>query len=81
MSRNELIAYVAAILTTLRDLATDCAESTLYLTVGMDIVKWELLKGVLTGSGLVTISGYRVSLTPKGIETADKCNAVLASAK
>lgn len=79
MSKEQLMAYMAAILTALRDVGHDAAESTLYLAVGMDIELWHKLRAVLVGAGLVTVSGYRVALTPKGEATADKCNAVIAA--
>lgn len=81
MSRNELMTYVAAVLTTLRDLNTDCAESTVYIAVGMDLSKWETLKAGLIGAKLVTVSGFRMALTALGEQKADECNRVLAAAK
>lgn len=77
MNREELMATVAAVLTTLDEMKTDVAESMLYLLVGMDMAKWEMLKGALLRLGFVTCSGHRVALTAAGSALAQKCNAVL----
>ena len=79
MTRKELTAFIAAILTTLADMDTDCSESTCYIAVGMDMERWQAVRDLIVTAGLVTIKGYRVALTDAGRALADKCNAVLAS--
>jgi hypothetical protein len=79
MTRNEINVYLAAILTTLHDLNTDCAESTVYLRLGCDFGKYETLRRILVAGGLVTIQDNRISLTTEGHAMAEKCNAALAS--
>lgn len=78
MSKRELTVYVASILTTLADLDTDAAESTVYMAMGMDLAKYELVRNILVASGLVTVEGYRIAITEKGKELAEKCSAALA---
>jgi hypothetical protein len=77
MSKEQVMTYVAAILTTLADLGTDCAESTVYMAMGMDLQKYEAIRGLLVASDLVTVRGNRIALTAKGRQTAERCNAVL----
>lgn len=79
MTKNELITYVAAILTTaLETEPSPFPESMAYLALGGDLSKWEGVKGILLGSGLITIDGHSISLTDKGRETARQCNAAMA---
>ena len=79
MTRNELNARLAAVLTTLAELNTDAAESTIYLALGMDIEKYTVIKSIMTAGDLATVRGNRIALTAKGREIAMKCNAALAS--
>lgn len=83
MSRNELNGYLAAILTTLAEVdiaysIKGASESSLYIALGMDMERWEIVKGVLVGAQLVTIKSHYVQLTAKGQDMASKCNAALA---
>lgn len=81
MTRHEINTYLAAILTTVAEHEADTGrgviESIVYLAVGSDIHKWNTLKHIMLESGMVTIKSNVVSLTPKGKELADKCNALL----
>ncbi len=81
MTKNEIFTFVAAILTTLDEVGTDAAESTIYMALGMDMAKYTSIRDLLVSSKLVTVKGHRISLTPAGRETAQKCNAVLETAK
>lgn len=69
---------VASIVTTLHDLDTDCAESTIYLGMGMDLPAYEKIRQLLVLAGLVTVSGNRISLTSAGKVLASEINSVLA---
>lgn len=81
MTKNEIMTLVAAILTTLEEVGTDSAESTIYMALGMDLQKYEQIRGLLLTSKLVTVKCHRIALTAAGKETAQKCNAVLAENK
>ena len=80
MTRKEVLATVAAVLTTA--LETEPAAmpaSAIYVALGSDYSKWESIRDLMHASGLVTLTGSTVRLTAKGRETAEKCNAILAS--
>ena len=79
MAKREsvLLRYIAAVLTTLAELDTGCPESTVYMAMGMNIHQYGELREVLVGSGLVTVSGHYIELTPKGRELAAKCQALV----
>jgi hypothetical protein len=81
LTREKVMAYVSAIVTTLYDLETDTAESTLYLALGMNLQLWNDLKGLLVASDLVTVKSHRVALTVKGMDLARDCNKIVADAK
>lgn len=78
MSKEDLYVHLAAILTTLAECQEPTSESMLYLAVGMEAEKWELLRACLVGGGLVHIKNYRVSLTLNGRVAAAKINQTLA---
>ena len=77
---KEQMVLVAAILTTLAEV-DGCPESTLYLTVGCDWVKFETIKGILVSAGLINCRGHYVTLTEKCKEIATKLNETLAASK
>lgn len=68
---------IAAILTTLRELNTDTPESIIYLALGMDINRYDLLRRIMESSGLINVNNHRISLTAKGIEIADQLLVVM----
>lgn len=77
MTKNELMARVAAAVTTLA--TTDgCPETTLYIALcEMDMHEWEALRHVLVNAGYVTIRNHYVTLTPSGAVIAAKINLAL----
>jgi hypothetical protein len=78
MDRNQLMTYVAAVLTTaLETEPRPFPESMAYLAMGADLSKWQTIKQVLVDGGMITTPGYSIQLTDKGRELAQKCNAVL----
>lgn len=81
MTRERIMTCVAAILTTL--LETDGGpESSVYLALGADLQNWMDLRGLMIQSDLIRVDGnHWVTLTEKGRQTAEECNAVLAGAK
>lgn len=77
MTRDELNKYLCAIITTLAEVP-NAPESTLYMAVGMNMEKWNLIKQVLVTGNLATFHGYQVTLTAAGHAMAAKINAALA---
>lgn len=67
---------IAAIVSTLAD-THGSPESTLYIFCGMDMEIWQQIRHVLVEGGLVNIRNHYVTLTPLGVETAEKLNEVL----
>jgi hypothetical protein len=81
MTRNEINQYLCAILTTLRELDTDAAESTIYLAMGMDLPKYEQIRDIAIAAKLIVVQSHRISLTEAGKEMADRINSAMAGAK
>lgn len=79
MSKEQVYATVAAILTTLLEVHPQVApESSIYLAMGMDLPAYEGIRNLLVASGLVVVRNHALSLTEKGMKTAKECEAVLA---
>lgn len=76
MTRAELNVALAAVLTTAAEMQ-HCPETSVYLALGSDMGKWEIVKTVLLQGKLATISCHSISLTQLGRELADKCAALL----
>lgn len=79
MSINEATAIVAAIVTTLHESDCDIPESTLYILCGMDMDKWNTVRGIMLCADFVSIKGNFVTLRPKGTEVAIKINEKLGA--
>lgn len=79
MTKDQIMTYVAAILTTLQECGGSGPESSVYLALGMDINVYSDIRGLLVASGLVTCKSYTLRLTEKGDQLATECNALLAA--
>jgi len=78
MSKKEVYATVAAILTTLLETDAPAPESSIYLAMGMDMEKYEAIRSLMVALELITVQSYTIRLTDKGRKTAEACNAALA---
>lgn len=76
MTKSQLLTYFAATITTLAEV-DGTPESTLYLMLGMDMDKWQTLRGLLLASGMVKISGNYVTITESGRIKAAEINNVI----
>lgn len=83
MTREQLMTYVAAILTTaLETEPSPFPETMAYMALGCDMGKWQTVKEGILLAGLATIeSGPTIVLTEKGREIARQCNQVLADSR
>lgn len=79
MSKNQLVAMIAAILTTLSEQDSGCPESMLYILCGMDMDKWNTLRGVMVNAEWVSIKGNFVTLTSGGRAMAEQINRSLVA--
>jgi hypothetical protein len=70
MSKNELMALIAAILTSLHEADSGAPESTFYILCGMDMDKWNTIRGIMLRANWISIKGNFVNLTAKGTATA-----------
>ena len=77
MDKNEVNTYLCAVLTTLNEL-DHATESILYMGMGCDINKWNLIKDIMIGANLATCQSNVVSITLSGRAMADKINAAMA---
>lgn len=68
--------YLCAILTTL-DEVDFAPESSIYLAMGMDMSKWEFIKGFLCQYGLATSENFAMRITESGRALAAKINKAL----
>ncbi len=75
---QQVYSFVAAVLTTLHELNTDCAESTLYLACGMSLSRWDMLRGIMRSADLIDVKSHRVSLTETGRKAAIRLEASLS---
>jgi hypothetical protein len=56
------------------------AARQIYLAMGMDMHKWEVVRDLLVGSNMIKVSaGHLVSLTPNGRDLAVTINETLQS--
>ena len=79
MTREQLMTCMAAVLTTALETEPEpFPESLAYLATGADLTKWEQVKHMLTGSGLITTAGHAIQLTDKGRALARQCAGLLA---
>ncbi len=76
MTRDDVMARVAAIVTTL-DETNGSPESMLYIFCEMNMSDYEMIRDILVRAKFVTIKGNFVTLTELGKETARKLNAVI----
>ncbi len=81
MTKNEVTALVAAILSSLHEAQSGCPESTLYILCDTDIHKWNTLRGIMLRAGWLEIKGNYVTLTPKGAEMAVEIDRVMTKAQ
>ena len=76
MTKNEVLTYVAAIVTTL-DETNGSPEGIIYTAMGMNLRDYETVRGILIDAKLVTVKGFYMTLTDEGKETAKKLNAAI----
>jgi predicted transcriptional regulator len=78
MTREQINTYLCAILSTLAE-TNGSPESMLYIGIGMDMNRWEIIRRIMLAGALVEISqAHYVTLTEKGKELAAKIDAALA---
>jgi len=78
MTRDELNKNLCAIITTL-DEVPFAQESYLYMSMGMDMSKWETVKQVLVAGNLATFHGFSAYITPAGHAMAETVKQVLVA--
>ena len=76
MSKKELMAILATVLTTAAEMQP-CPEVSVYMLLGMDINKWEFVKEILGSQKLATFANNSIKLTPSGCEMAAKLNNLI----
>ncbi len=77
MDRNQMLVYIAAILSTLLDV-DGTPESMLYIAVGMDMSSWEAIKDVMTRCNWISCKGHYVQLTNEGKLKAIEINKAVS---
>lgn len=81
MSKNELTAIIAAILSSLHEADNGTPESTLYILCGMDMDKWNTVRGIMLRAGWITCKSHFVNITNEGRNMAIKVNEVMNVSK
>ena len=66
MNKQEIYAYVAAIVTTLAEFEGSVAESTVYIALGMDLDLYHRVARIMRQIDVVRITGNRIALTASG---------------
>lgn len=75
MDKKETITLVAAIIASLHETDNSgCPESTLYILCGMDMDKWNYIRGIMLRADWLSIKGNYVTLTPAGIKMGVEIN-------
>lgn len=78
MNKNEFVAKVAAVIGTLAE-TNGAPESTLYMFFDMNMDLWNEVRRILIDLKIIKISANFVTLTPKGLEQAQKINAKIGN--
>jgi hypothetical protein len=78
MDKNELMAMVAAILTSLHEADSGAPESTFYILCGMDLDKWNYVKNIMLRANWISCKGHFVNITPDGTKIAIEINNAIA---
>jgi hypothetical protein len=82
MTKNELLAAIAGVLTTALETEPDLfPESMVYLILGSDLRKYEIVRDVLLNAGWITIQFNTIHLTESGRATALECERVMSGVK
>ena len=76
MDKKELMMMIAGVLTTAAEIQP-CPEVSVYMALGMDILKWEEVKGFLSMQKLATFAGHSIKLTPLGLEMDEKLGKLI----
>ena len=74
MTKNELLAKVIAVLTTLEELGTGTPESMVYLALGMNLATYGQVRDILLRMKWVTIKANYIELTQAGKDKAVEIN-------
>lgn len=72
MTKNDLVAKIAAILTTLAELNTGAPESTLYLACNMNLDHWSMIRAIMEKAGWIKVAHHYVRLTDAGKSKAQE---------
>lgn len=78
MTRDELNVALAAVLDTLAEFPEGALASTIYMALGHDMSKWELVRNVLVSARLVKITSHLVTITAEGMKIVAKMRAATA---
>ena len=81
MTHNQLLAAVAAVLTTVHESGPRTPQGPMYAALQtvypeLDLDRWQTLLAGLEQCGLVKTTSETVTLTPLGVEKAIECVAV-----
>lgn len=79
MNKNDLLARIAALVSTLNEEPGGMAPaSLLYLALGMDMRSYSVVSDLAAQAGLVEKTSQTLTITPKGRELARKMDALMA---
>lgn len=76
-TNQQMLLYVATIVSTLNETYDGTPESNLYLFLNMDMDLWQRVKLVLLKTKMITIKGNYIRLTEAGKATAQKIDGML----
>ena len=80
LTKNELLTYVSAILTTLLEVSPNdpIPASSIYLALGMDLGKYELVKDIMVQCNWIVATSFTITLTSEGRAKATELENALA---
>ena len=78
MTKEEVMTAIAAVTSTLEELGNPVSPaSSIYLALGMDLGRYDLVAKVLSDAGLANVTSETIQLTEKGLDIGRQCSALI----
>lgn len=81
MGKNEVMTLIAAILSSLHETDSGCPESMGYMLCGMDLDKWNYIRGIMLRGEWITCKSNYINLTPAGTKMAIQIDNAMKASK
>lgn len=80
MDKQQLLSWIAGILTTLNEVSPNdpIPASSIYLAMGMNMSDYELVRNMMTSAGWISTTPSTIALTQKGRDKAIELEQAMA---